>query len=84
MRGSSPRMTNSSFRGPGQRVVRTFHSASAGYGCVAPGFIEGGILQALPRIQGRYYFAIFVLAKDGSMLVADDWAGAIYRISFSK
>jgi SAM-dependent methyltransferase len=28
-----------------------------------PGFIEGGILQALPRIRGRYYFAIFVLAS---------------------
>jgi glucose/arabinose dehydrogenase len=25
-----------------------------------------------------------VLAKDGSMLVADDWAGAIYRISYGK
>ncbi|MGO3930661.1 PQQ-dependent sugar dehydrogenase [Rhodopseudomonas pseudopalustris] len=28
--------------------------------------------------------ADIVLAKDGSMLVADDWAGAIYRISYSK
>jgi glucose/arabinose dehydrogenase len=25
-----------------------------------------------------------VLAKDGSILIADDWAGAIYRISYSK
>ncbi len=25
-----------------------------------------------------------LLAKDGSMLVADDWAGAIYRISYAK
>ena len=25
-----------------------------------------------------------LIAKDGSMLVADDWAGAIYRISYSK
>ena len=25
-----------------------------------------------------------LLAKDGSILVADDWAGAIYRISYSK
>ena len=25
-----------------------------------------------------------MLAQDGSMLVADDWAGAIYRISYSK
>jgi len=28
--------------------------------------------------------ADIVLAKDGSMLVADDWAGAIYRISYKK
>ena len=28
--------------------------------------------------------ADIVLAKDGSLLVADDWAGAIYRISYSK
>src|SRR3954453_4062750 len=70
IRGLDPRIHHSSkvsyeedgLPGPGQRVVRTFHSASAGYGCVAPGFIEGGILQALPRIQGRYYLAIFVLA----------------------
>src|SRR3978361_509823 len=25
-----------------------------------------------------------VLAKDGSLLIADDWAGAIYRISYAK
>ena len=25
-----------------------------------------------------------VLANDGSILVADDWAGAIYRISYKK
>jgi glucose/arabinose dehydrogenase len=28
--------------------------------------------------------ADIVLAKDGSLLVADDWAGAIYRISYGK
>ncbi len=28
--------------------------------------------------------ADILLAKDGSILVADDWAGAIYRISYSK
>ncbi len=28
--------------------------------------------------------ADIILAKDGSILVADDWAGAIYRISYSK
>jgi glucose/arabinose dehydrogenase len=25
-----------------------------------------------------------ILAKDGSMLVSDDWAGAVYRISYAK
>ena len=25
-----------------------------------------------------------ILAKDGSILVADDWAGAVYRISYKK
>ena len=28
--------------------------------------------------------ADIILAKDGSILVADDWAGAIYRISYSQ
>src|SRR5438270_277896 len=28
--------------------------------------------------------ADIILAKDGSILVADDWAGAIYRISYNK
>ena len=28
--------------------------------------------------------ADILLAKDGAILVADDWAGAIYRISYSK
>jgi glucose/arabinose dehydrogenase len=28
--------------------------------------------------------ADIILDKDGSILVADDWAGAIYRISYSK
>jgi hypothetical protein len=51
-----------SFRRPGQRLIRTFHPASAATVADRPGFIEGGILQALPRIQRRYYFAIFALA----------------------
>ena len=25
-----------------------------------------------------------IMDKDGSILVSDDWAGAIYRISYSK
>jgi len=28
--------------------------------------------------------ADIVVAKDGSILVADDWAGAVYRISYKK
>ena len=43
----------------------------------ATGFIEGD-----QGYLGRP--ADIVLAKDGSMLIADDWAGAIYRISYSK
>src|ERR1700741_4750699 len=43
----------------------------------ASGWIEGD-----QGYTGRP--ADIVLAKDGSLLVADDWAGAIYRISYSK
>ena len=28
--------------------------------------------------------ADILLSPDGSMLIADDWAGAVYRISYSK
>ncbi|MBN9005412.1 MAG: PQQ-dependent sugar dehydrogenase [Rhizobiales bacterium] len=44
---------------------------------LASGWIEGK-----QGYTGRP--ADIVLAKDGSILVADDWAGAIYRISYSK
>ena len=40
-------------------------------------FASGG--SKATRVLGRP--ADIVLAKDGSILVADDWAGAIYRIS---
>jgi len=43
----------------------------------ASGWIEGK-----QTYTGRP--ADIVLAKDGSILVADDWAGAIYRISYDK
>ncbi len=43
----------------------------------ASGFLEGD-----QGYLGRP--ADIILAKDGSILVADDWAGAIYRISYSK
>src|ERR1700682_6451639 len=48
-----------------QPVVREFHSASA---ATAPSrrwpiSIEDNILRAIPRIPGRYYLAIFVLAS---------------------
>ncbi len=43
---------------------------------------------ATGRIEGDQGYlgrpADIILAKDGSILVADDWAGAIYRISYSK
>ena len=39
-------------------------------------------------IEGKQTYlgrpADIILAKDGSILVADDWAGAIYRISYDK
>ncbi len=41
-----------------------------------------GWLTADKTYSGRP--ADILLAKDGSILVADDWAGAIYRISYSK
>jgi glucose/arabinose dehydrogenase len=45
--------------------------------CSHPAWLEGD-----QGYLGRP--ADIVLAKDGSILVADDWAGAIYRISYSK
>ena len=44
---------------------------------LASGWIEGK-----QGYTGRP--ADIVMAKDGSILVADDWAGAIYRISYKK
>lgn len=43
----------------------------------ASGWIEGK-----QGYKGRP--ADIIVAKDGSLLVADDWAGAIYRISYKK
>jgi len=42
----------------------------------------GGWIEGDQGYQGRP--DDIILAKDGSILVADDWAGAIYRISYSK
>ncbi len=44
---------------------------------IATGFIQGD-----RTFLGRP--ADIIVAPDGSILVADDWAGAIYRISYSK
>jgi len=44
-------------------------------------FAEGWLTGA-QEYSGRP--ADILVAKDGSMLVADDWAGAIYRISYSR
>ena len=64
----------------GGRIVRVTASPdgkNAKEEVFASGWIEGD-----QGYLGRP--ADIVLAKDGSILVADDWAGAIYRISYSK
>src|ERR1700761_996707 len=64
----------------GGRIVRVTVGAdgkNAKQDVLASGWIEGdqGYLGRPDDI---------ILDKDGSILVADDWAGAIYRISYSK
>jgi glucose/arabinose dehydrogenase len=36
------------------------------------------------RTSGPWTVDDIILAKDGSILVVDDWVGAIYRISYNK
>ncbi|RED38426.1 glucose/arabinose dehydrogenase [Rhodopseudomonas thermotolerans] len=60
-----------------KRVIADPDGKNAKQEDFATGWIEGD-----QGYLGRP--ADIVLAKDGSMLVADDWAGAIYRISYSK
>ncbi|MGX7741644.1 PQQ-dependent sugar dehydrogenase [Rhodopseudomonas parapalustris] len=60
-----------------KRVIADPDGKNAKQEDFATGWIEGD-----QGYLGRP--ADVVLAKDGSMLVADDWAGAIYRISYSK
>ena len=55
-------MTNSSFADPVNGLLGHFIQRPRAT-AVSPEFNEGGILQALPRIQARYALAIFVLAS---------------------
>ena len=64
----------------GARIMRVIVDAdgkNAKQEMFASGWLEGD-----QGYLGRP--ADIILAKDGSILVADDWAGAIYRISYSK
>jgi glucose/arabinose dehydrogenase len=64
----------------GARIVRIVVDAQgkqAKQEVFASGWIEGK-----QGYKGRP--ADIIVAKDGSLLVADDWAGAIYRISYKK
>jgi len=56
------------------RSVRTEERQA---GVFASGWIEGDQGYLVGRTN-------IILARIGSILVADDWAGAIYRISYSK
>jgi glucose/arabinose dehydrogenase len=60
-----------------KRVIVDADGKNAKQEIFASGWLEGD-----QNYLGRP--ADIVLAKDGSMLIADDWAGAIYRISYKK
>ena len=60
-----------------ERVIVGPDGKNAKQEVFASGWIEGK-----QTYLGRP--ADIILAKDGSMLVADDWAGAIYQISYTK
>ena len=70
-----------------RRVKDTFamptfaYQVSGEYAMIA-GAINNGWLDGDQSFHGRP--DDILLDKDGSILVADDWAGAIYRISYSK
>ena len=59
------------------RVVADANGTNAKQEVFASGWINGD-----QSYTGRP--ADILLAPDGSILVADDWAGAIYRISYAK
>ncbi len=59
------------------RIVVDPKGSQAKQEVFASGWIEGK-----QGYKGRP--ADIIVAKDGSLLVADDWAGAIYRISYKK
>ena len=64
----------------GGRIVRVIADPSGKH--VKQEVFASGWINGDQSYTGRP--ADIVLAKDGSMLVADDWAGAIYRISYGK
>ena len=64
----------------GGRIVRVIADPSGKH--VKQEVFASGWINGDQSYTGRP--ADVVLAKDGSMLVADDWAGAIYRISYGK
>ena len=64
----------------GARIVRVIASPDGKK--VKQEVFASGWLEGAQNYLGRP--DDIILAKDGSILVADDWAGAIYRISYSK
>ena len=59
------------------RVVTDADGKTAKQEVFASGWITGA-----QSFSGRP--ADVIVAKDGSLLVADDWSGAIYKISYAK
>ena len=59
------------------RIVADPHGKKIKQEVFASGWINGN-----QRYSGRP--SDVLVAPDGSLLVSDDWAGAIYRISYSK
>ena len=49
---------------------------------VAASLFASGWIEGKQTYLGRP--TDIIQAKDGSILIADDWAGAIYRISYDK
>jgi glucose/arabinose dehydrogenase len=64
----------------GARIVRVIASPDGKH--VKQQVFASGWLEGKQHYLGRP--DDIILAKDGSILVADDWAGAIYRISYTK
>jgi glucose/arabinose dehydrogenase len=59
-------------------LVKTENGSAKGYETFASGWLD----EATQEFWGRPVDVL--LLKDGSMLVSDDFAGVIYRISYKK